>query len=81
VVEAVLEHALSGRAGAAGGGFSRLARVITRDGGGEVRVRSGAGLVVLGPGADCPPRGARLSAGHGTQIRVTLPIDLATTCS
>lgn len=72
VVQAVLSHALTGRSGGDGGGFSRLAARIVENFGGEVCVRSGAGLLYLRPGA--PARGARLSVGWGTQVLVTIPV-------
>lgn len=72
VVGAVLNHALSGRAGGAGGGFARLATRIVQDFGGEVCVRSGAALVSLGPAAGAC--GVRLNTGWGTQVLVSMPI-------
>jgi len=72
VVEAILNHALSGRSGGSGGGFTRLARRITRELGGEVCVRSGAGLVQLrGMERD---RGGRLTTGWGTQVLLRVPV-------
>jgi len=72
VVTAVLSRALSGRDSDSGGGFSRLCHILTEDHNGSVWVRSGAALLQLQPGTS--PRGARLAAGSGTQIRVTLPL-------
>ncbi len=75
VVEAVLREALSGRdEPQGGGGFSRLARELTHKHGGDVWVRSGTALIHLPPGGSAHPRGASLSAGYGTQVRVTLPL-------
>jgi hypothetical protein len=73
VVETVLVHALTGRAGGHGGGFSRLAEKITKHHGGSVWVRSGEGLVRIGESRDGRSTGVRLGAGFGTQVRVTVP--------
>jgi signal transduction histidine kinase len=74
VVETVLAHALTGRVGGHGGGFSRLAERITKQHEGSVWVRSGEGLVRFGEGGGGRMSGVRLGAGFGTQVRVTLPI-------
>lgn len=76
VIQAVFSAALSGRAsGSGGGGLSMLVKDIVERHGGEAWVRSGSGLVGFSTGGKRWVRPTHLTAGFGTQIRISFPVD------
>lgn len=76
--QAALRDALSGRAEDApgaftGGGMARIVRRLVTQHGATITVRSGAALVRFSPSRSSADI-RRLTYGHGTQIRVDIPI-------